>query len=159
MPEYTLAAGCSVLVVVALELLVLRTGLFAKPAYWISLVIVLAFQVLVDGWLTKLSAPIVLYAREHASGVRFPWDIPVEDFAFGFSLMTLTLVLWERQERRTRARAVPTRGALERSAPAGPPGAGAAGAARAAGDRPSIERTATASFSGPGTRARALNTS
>ena len=115
MPEYTLAAGCSVLVVVGLELLVLRTGLFAKPAYWISLVIVLAFQVLVDGWLTKLSAPIVLYAREHASGVRFPWDIPVEDFAFGFSLMTLTLVLWERQERRTRARAVPTRGALERS--------------------------------------------
>ncbi|MGH3487962.1 MAG: lycopene cyclase domain-containing protein [Actinopolymorphaceae bacterium] len=97
MPEYTLAAGLSVLVVVTLELLVLRTGLFRSSAYWLTVVIVFGFQVLVDGWLTKLSAPIVVYAREHASGVRFPWDIPVEDFAFGFSLITLALLLWERQ--------------------------------------------------------------
>jgi lycopene cyclase domain-containing protein len=98
-PEYAVAAFASVPVVVALELVVLRTGLFRRPAYWLSLAIMVAFQVLVDGWLTKLSAPIVVYAPEHASGVRFPWDIPVEDFAFGFSLITLTLLLWERLER------------------------------------------------------------
>jgi lycopene cyclase domain-containing protein len=97
MPEYTLAAGFSVLAVVTLEVLVLRTGLFRSPAYWLTVVIVFGFQVLVDGWLTKLRAPIVVYAPEHASGVRFPWDIPVEDFAFGFSLITLALLLWERQ--------------------------------------------------------------
>jgi lycopene cyclase domain-containing protein len=105
MPEYTLAALVSVVVVVALELLVLRTGLFRRPAYWITVVIVLAFQIPVDGWLTKLSAPIVLYADEHASGIRFPWDVPVEDFAFGFSLMTLTLLLWDRRASGERAAA------------------------------------------------------
>ena len=58
---YTLPAVISVVVVGVLELAVLRTGLFRKPAYWISMGIVLFFQVLTDGWLTKLSAPIVIY--------------------------------------------------------------------------------------------------
>lgn len=98
-PEYTVAAFASVPVVVALELVVLRTGLFRRPAYWLSLAIMFAFQVLVDGWLTKLSAPIVVYAPEHSSGVRFPWDIPVEDFLFGFSLVTAVLLAWLGAER------------------------------------------------------------
>jgi lycopene cyclase domain-containing protein len=94
---YTLPALLSVGVVVLLECAVLRTGLFAKPAYWISVVIVLAFQIPVDGWLTKLDAPIVIYDPAHISGIRFPWDIPVEDFLFGFSLVTAVLLAWERQ--------------------------------------------------------------
>ncbi|MBN6040329.1 lycopene cyclase domain-containing protein [Amycolatopsis sp. 195334CR] len=97
---YTLPAVLSVPAVVALELLVLRTGLFRQPAYWLTMVVVTAFQIPVDGWLTKLSAPIVLYAPEHFSGVRFPWDVPVEDFLFGFSLVTATLLLWVRQKRK-----------------------------------------------------------
>ncbi|MET9022427.1 lycopene cyclase domain-containing protein [Actinopolymorpha sp. NPDC004070] len=104
MPEYTLAAVVSVVLVVALELAWLRTGMFRRPAFWITAVIVFGFQIPVDGWLTKLSAPIVLYAESHASGIRMPWDIPVEDFAFGFSLMTLTLLLWDRLGARQRAR-------------------------------------------------------
>lgn len=96
MPEYTVAAIVAVPVVVALELLVLRTGLFRRRAYWVSMAIVLAFQVIVDGWLTKLSAPVVLYSTEASSGVRFPWDIPVEDFAYGTALVTLVLIVWER---------------------------------------------------------------
>lgn len=99
---YTLPALVSVPVVVAVELAVLHTGLFRKPAYWISMAIVLGFQIPVDGWLTKLSAPIVLYDPAHISGLRWPWDIPVEDFLFGFSLVTLVLLLWERQRQRTR---------------------------------------------------------
>jgi lycopene cyclase domain-containing protein len=83
-------------VVVAVELLWLRTGLFRKPAYALTMLIVFSFQVLVDGWLTKLSAPIVLYDPDQKSGIRFPWDIPIEDFAFGFALLTLVLLLWER---------------------------------------------------------------
>lgn len=104
MPEYTLAAVVSVVLVVVLELAWLRTGMFRRPAYWITAVIVFGFQIPVDGWLTKLSAPIVLYAEGHASGIRMPWDIPVEDFAFGFSLMTLTLLLWDRLGARQRDR-------------------------------------------------------
>jgi lycopene cyclase domain-containing protein len=94
---YTLPAALAVLLVCALELAVLRTGLFRRPAYWLSMVIVLGFQIPVDGWLTKLSSPIVVYDDRQLSGVRFPFDIPVEDFLFGFALVTAVLLLWERQ--------------------------------------------------------------
>lgn len=97
---YTLPAIISVMIVTVLEWKVLRTGLFRKRTYWISMVIVVAFQVLVDGWLTKLSAPIVIYNEVHTSGVRFPWDIPVEDFLFGWALVTGVLLLWEKQGQR-----------------------------------------------------------
>ena len=95
---YTVPAVASVLVVGAAELTVLRTGLFRRPAYWATMAIVLAFQIPVDGWLTKLSAPIVLYNRTAMTGLRFPWDIPIEDFLYGFALVTAALLLWERQK-------------------------------------------------------------
>ena len=34
------------------------------------------------------------------TGLRFPLDIPVEDFLFGFALVTAVLLLWERQRAR-----------------------------------------------------------
>ncbi len=95
---YTVPAVAAVAVVCAAELTVLRTGLFRRPAYWVAMAIVLAFQIPVDGWLTKLSAPIVLYRRSAMTGLRFPWDIPVEDFLYGFALVTAALLLWERQK-------------------------------------------------------------
>ena len=99
---YTLPAVVGLVVVVWLELGLLRTGLFGKPAYWISMSIVIGFQTLVDGWLTKLSAPIVIYDEHHTIGIRFPFDIPVEDFLFGWALITAVLLLWERQRPRQR---------------------------------------------------------
>jgi lycopene cyclase domain-containing protein len=96
MPEYTGAALLAAAAVTAIELLWLRTGIFRSSTYWLSMLIVFGFQALVDGWLTKLSAPIVLYRDRATTGVRFPWDIPVEDFLFGFALVTLVLVLWVR---------------------------------------------------------------
>jgi lycopene cyclase domain-containing protein len=97
---YTLPAVVAVTAVVALELRVFHTGLFRKPAYWLSMLIVLGFQIPVDGWLTKLSSPIVIYQDRQTSGLRFPFDIPVEDFLFGFALVTAVLLLWERQRER-----------------------------------------------------------
>jgi lycopene cyclase domain-containing protein len=99
---YTVPALVAVVMVCALEFGVLRTGLFRRPAYWISMVIVFAFQIPVDGWLTKLSSPIVIYDESHTSGLRFPFDIPVEDFLFGFALVTAVLLVWERQRLRAR---------------------------------------------------------
>jgi lycopene cyclase domain-containing protein len=104
MPEYTVLAVLSVVLTVGLER-VMRTGLFARLQYWLAMLIVFAFQVPVDGWLTKLSAPIVIYAPEHHLGVRWPWDIPVEDYLFGFSMVTLSLILWERAKERSRVAA------------------------------------------------------
>ncbi len=97
---YTAPAVLAVLAVCALEFTVLRTGLFRRPAYWLSMLIVIGFQILVDGWLTKLSAPIVVYDNRQTSGIRFPLDIPIEDFFFGFALVTAVLLLWERQRER-----------------------------------------------------------
>ena len=97
---YTVPAVVAALAVGALELTVLRTGLFRRPAYWLSMLIVIAFQILVDGWLTKLGAPIVVYDNRQTSGIRFPLDIPIEDFFFGFALVTAVLLLWERQRER-----------------------------------------------------------
>ena len=97
-----LPAVLAVIAVFVLEFVIMRTGLFRRPAYWISMVIVFAFQIPVDGWLTKLSAPVVIYDDSHTSGIRFPFDIPVEDFLFGFALVTAVLLLWERQRLRGR---------------------------------------------------------
>jgi lycopene cyclase domain-containing protein len=99
---YTLPAVGALVAVCVLEFAVLRTGLFRKLSYWLTMVIVLGFQIPVDGWLTKLGAPIVIYDDRHTSGLRFPLDIPVEDFLFGFALVTAVLLLWERQRPRDR---------------------------------------------------------
>lgn len=96
---YTVPALVSVVAVVLLELCWLRTGLFRRAGYWITMVIVLGFQIPVDGYLTKLDSPIVVYDPRHILGVRVPWDIPIEDFLFGFSLITVVLLLWLRQRR------------------------------------------------------------
>ncbi|MTE11414.1 lycopene cyclase domain-containing protein [Nocardia aurantiaca] len=97
---YTLPAATAVVIVCVAECAVLRTGLFRRPAYWLTMVIVLGFQIPVDGWLSRLDAPIVLYNQKHILGLRFPWDIPVEDFLFGFALVTSVLLSWERARQR-----------------------------------------------------------
>jgi lycopene cyclase domain-containing protein len=93
--EYTIASLAAVAVVVAAELVWLRTGVLVTATFWIAYGIVVLFQCLVDGWLTKLSAPIVIYDPDQFSGRRAPFDIPVEDFLFGFALVALTIMLWE----------------------------------------------------------------
>jgi lycopene cyclase domain-containing protein len=94
--EYTVLAVVAAVAVVAAELTWFRTGIFGRRSYWIAMAIVFFFQILVDGWLTKLSAPVVVYNPDEHTGWRFPWDIPVEDFAYGFALITLVLILWDR---------------------------------------------------------------
>jgi lycopene cyclase domain-containing protein len=97
MGAYTVTAIAGCVAVLGLEVAWLRTGLLRRRTYWIGYAIVLFFQCLVDGWLTKLSAPVVLYDADRFGGIRFPLDIPLEDFAFGWAMCTLALLLWERQ--------------------------------------------------------------
>jgi lycopene cyclase domain-containing protein len=113
--EYLIGSVVAVIVVVAVEVLWMRTGIFGTVTFWIAYGIVVFFQCLVDGWLTKLSAPIVIYNPDEFSGWRFPFDIPVEDFLFGFALIALTIMLWER--------AGPDRHPAAEGAPASEPGA------------------------------------
>ena len=101
MGSYTIAAVCAPLLVVLLEVTVLRTGILRRSRLWLTIVITLGFQVLVDGWLTKLTAPVVYYQDQAISGLRWPWSIPVEDYGFGLAMILLTLMLWVRARRGT----------------------------------------------------------
>ncbi len=112
---YTVWALVAAGAVIGLEALWLRTGLFRRPAYWVTLAITWGFQIPVDGWLTKLSAPVVIYNHKELSGVRFPWDIPLEDFVYGFALVTLVLLVWVRG----RGGRAPTRGTDAHGRPSG----------------------------------------
>ena len=103
MPEYPLLTAIAVVAVAVLELAWFRTGIFRTAQYWLAIAITFFFQTLVDGWLTKLSAPIVIYNPAEQSGLRFPWDIPVEDFGFGWAMVTLTILVWLRLGKRDQA--------------------------------------------------------
>lgn len=98
-PAYPGFSALAVIVVVVLELRVLRTGIFRQKAYWISMAIIGAFQIPVDGWMTKLSAPIVVYNDAVLSGWRWPLDIPTEEFLYAWAMLTLVILLWERAGR------------------------------------------------------------
>lgn len=94
MPEYTLWTLLTVIAVIAVEVFWLKTAIFTQLRYWLSMAIIFFFQILVDGWLTKLSNPIVIYNPANMTGLRWPFDIPIEDFGFGFAMVTLTLMVW-----------------------------------------------------------------
>jgi lycopene cyclase domain-containing protein len=120
--EYTALALAAPVAVVLLELAVLRTGLLRQARYWVAIAIVLAFQVPVDGWLTRPDATVVHYHDAPISGVRVAGHFPIEDFGFGFALVTLTLLLWRWLGLRAARRVHPA-----------PPGAAPPGAAPPAG--------------------------
>jgi lycopene cyclase domain-containing protein len=89
--EYTAASALGIVLAVLLELLVLRTGLFRDPRYWVALAIVAAFHLLVNGVLT--CPPIVSYNPAVILGPRIACA-PVEDLGFGFAMVTTTIALW-----------------------------------------------------------------
>jgi lycopene cyclase domain-containing protein len=91
MREYTLLAILSVFIVLALEAK-LGMGLFKRKLFWVFLVLIIFFKLLVNGYLTGSS--IVIYNPGFFWGVRVG-SIPIEDFLFGFSMVSLTIMLWE----------------------------------------------------------------
>lgn len=93
---YTLEAISAVIVTVIIDLFITRSNAIKTLNFWISWIIVAIFQIPVDGWLTKLSNPIVIYNAHQFSQIRFPFSIPIEDFAYGFSLTLLTITIWLR---------------------------------------------------------------
>lgn len=96
MPEYTVLAVAGVAMTLLVERFWLRTGLLRSAQYWITMAVMMFFQVLTEGWLTRRSAPVFVYPPAHICGLRFPWNTPVEDYLFGFSMLTLALMLWVR---------------------------------------------------------------
>jgi lycopene cyclase domain-containing protein len=89
--SYTVLAVLGIVLAVVLDLLVLRTNLLRRKAFWVSYAILLCFQLLVNGVLA--GRHIVRYDSGPITGLRIAYA-PVEDLMFGFSLVLQTLTWW-----------------------------------------------------------------
>jgi lycopene cyclase domain-containing protein len=97
---YTVATIIGVGFAVVLDIVVLRTKLLARKVFWASYVVILCFQLAVNSVLT--GQRLVIYSPDAILGGAAPrllgdWRIayaPVEDLAFGFSLVLQTLSWW-----------------------------------------------------------------
>lgn len=89
--SYTFAALLGVAGAAALDLLILRTRLLGRRIFWVVYAIVLAFQLLTNGVLA--GHHVVIYDAATIWGPRLA-HAPVEDIAFGFSLVLQTLCWW-----------------------------------------------------------------
>jgi lycopene cyclase domain-containing protein len=119
---YTAAAVLGVGFAAALDLLVLRTRLLRRRAFWTAYAIVVFFQLVVNGVLT--GERLVVYAPGAILGDATPhflghWRVayaPVEDLIFGFSLVLQAQAWWVWWGRRAAVsatsdgRATPARG-------------------------------------------------
>jgi lycopene cyclase domain-containing protein len=96
--SYTTAALIGVVGALVLDVLVLRTRLVTRKAFWTAEAIIVAFQLVTNGVLTGRG--VVRYDASAIIGLRVV-HAPVEDLLFGFALSLTTLVLWVRAGRRS----------------------------------------------------------
>lgn len=91
MKEYTILAVLSVLVTLAVDAKS-GVGILRRGQFYIFLAIIFCFKLAVNGYLT--GAEIVQYGSRFFLGIRLG-PIPAEDFLFGFSMVTMTIIFWE----------------------------------------------------------------
>lgn len=96
---YTWLAVVGVALAAALDLLLLRTALLTRKAFWTAYAIVFAFQLLTNGILT--GQRLVVYRADEIIGWRVAYA-PVEDLLFGFSLVVQSMAWWVWWGRRAR---------------------------------------------------------
>lgn len=89
--NHTTLSLIAVAATVLLDLLVLRTRLLTRAAYWTAYAIVLVFQLITNEWLTARG--VFRYDPDAILGWRIG-HAPVEDFLFGFALVTQSMLWW-----------------------------------------------------------------
>lgn len=95
MKEYTILSVISVVAALVLERLS-GVRVLRRRAFQVFLLIIFGFMLLVNGYLTGMFGDaIVLYEPRFFLGIRLI-SIPIEDFMFGFSMIMLAVVVWER---------------------------------------------------------------
>ena len=99
MKEYTILAALSVVATLFLDK-ISGVRLLKKREYYFFLVIIFLFKLMVNGYLT--GKDIVLYEPRFFLGIRLV-SIPFEDFLFGFSMVTMTIIFWEYFKRKNHA--------------------------------------------------------
>lgn len=90
MKEYTLLAVISLIAAIVCDHLS-GIRLFRRKIYYLFLAIIFLFKLLVNGALTKT---IVFYNPRFFLGLRLG-TIPLEDFLFGLSMITFSIIFWE----------------------------------------------------------------
>jgi len=98
--SYTWLALAAVVFALALDLFVLRTRLVRRRVFWMAYLIIFVFQLISNGLLTYRH--VVRYDHGAILGLRIA-GAPVEDLAFGFSLVLQTLCWWAWWGQRARA--------------------------------------------------------
>ncbi len=91
MREYTLIAMCFVALTVLVDKIT-KINILEKKEFYFFILVILGFKFLVNGYLT--STNIVVYNSKFFTGLRLG-SIPLEDFLFGFSMVSLTIIFWE----------------------------------------------------------------
>lgn len=94
--EYTILASAGAALAVLADRL-LGTHLLRTGPYRIFLALMGVFTIVSNSYLT--GRPIVLYGEQFHLGIRLG-TIPMEDFLFGFALVTMSVILWEYYKRR-----------------------------------------------------------
>lgn len=91
MITYTNLAIFSVCIVIIIDLAA-GTKLVLKKQFWNFWLILVVLLFIVNGYLTW--RPIVTYGKDFITNIRL-FTIPIEDFLYGFSLITLNIIIWE----------------------------------------------------------------
>ena len=89
--SYTWLAVLGIVFALALDLVVLRTRLVRRRVFWVAYLSILVFQLISNGVLTYRH--VVRYDGGTILGLRIA-GAPVEDLAFGFSLVLQTRSWW-----------------------------------------------------------------
>ena len=82
----------AIMIAIIADLFILRTQMVTRGLFWLSYGLILPFQLLTNWWLTSKS--IVMYTPDAIIGRRLA-GAPIEDLLFGFSMILLTLALWD----------------------------------------------------------------
>jgi lycopene cyclase domain-containing protein len=92
MISYTLISIASAFLVMVVDHFS-GTRLYRKKIFWYFHAVIFVLTILVDSHSGYL--PVILYNPDTYLGIRLA-HVPVENFLFGFSLITLNLILYER---------------------------------------------------------------
>lgn len=103
--SYTAIAIVTAIVVIGIDLFVLRTRMLRRREFWLAYAIMIGFQFLTNAVLTGTQT--VQYSDDTIVGVGNDvapppflgsgrlFFAPVEDVAFGFAMVLLTLLVWQ----------------------------------------------------------------
>ena len=98
--NYTLLVSIALALAGVLDI-VLNTLILSKKHTWLFLLLVSGLIFIFNGYLT--ARPVVLYGSHSFLNIRL-WTIPIEDFGYGYALILLNVIVFEKLKRISHAK-------------------------------------------------------